>query len=274
MPDRLRERIAIVVGAGSAGEGWGNGRATAVAFAREGARVICADRDLASAERTAALIKEEGLEGSAVRCDATREREVAQLIEDCVARYGRVDVLHNNVGIAHMGDVIALTEAAWDQALAINLKSAIFAMKHTLPIMERQGKGAIVNVSSVTAIRYVGVAYASYYATKAALSHLTKTTAAQYARQNIRVNAILPGLMKTPLVQQTAGLAGAFGLPNDPSQSEIEEMWRRRDARVPMGHMGDAWDVAAAAVFLASDEARYITGIELVVDGGLSLGVP
>ena len=147
----------------------------------------------------------------------------------------------------------------------INLKSAFLAMKHVIPIMQRQGGGSIINISSIAAIRYTGVPYATYYATKAAMNHLTRTTAVQYAPERIRVNAVLPGLMKTPMVEQAAGLAAEYG------EGDVDKMWAVRDAQCPMGEMGDAWDVAYAALYLASDEAKYVTGIELVVDGGITL---
>jgi NAD(P)-dependent dehydrogenase (short-subunit alcohol dehydrogenase family) len=269
MVDRLNDKVALVIGAGSVGPGWGNGKATAVLFAREGAAVVCADLKLAAAQETAAIIASEGGRAIAVGVDATKEAEVAALVATTVATYGRLDILHDNVGIASVGGVADLTEAEWDRVFAVNVKSAVFAMKHAIPVMERQFAaggtgGSIINVSSIAAIRYTGVPYATYYATKAAVSHLTRTTAIQYAPKKIRVNAILPGLMKTPMVEHAAGLAQSY------AGGDIEEMWKARDRQVPMGHMGDAWDVAWAAVFLASDESRYVTGIELLVDGGIT----
>ena len=172
-------------------------------------------------------------------------------------------MLDNNVGIAAVGGITEVTEKEWDRVLAINLKSTIFAMKHAIPMMERQGGGSIVNISSIASIRYTGVPYATYYATKAAINHLTRTVAAQYAPKKIRVNAILPGLLETPMVLKSAGLAGAYG--------GDEEVWKARAKQVPMGFGGNAWDVAWAAVYLASDEARYVTGVELAVDGGITL---
>jgi NAD(P)-dependent dehydrogenase (short-subunit alcohol dehydrogenase family) len=263
--DRLAEKTALVVGAGSVGPGWGNGKAAAVLFAREGARVMCADLDLDAARETAAIIIAEGGEAEPCRADASSAADVEQLVRDCIGRFGGLDVLHNNVGIAQVGGVVDLPEETWDRVFAVNLKSCFLAMKHAIPVMERRGGGAIVNVSSIASLRYTGVPYASYYATKAAMNHLTRTTAVEYAPKGIRVNAVLPGLMKTPMVEHSAGLASEYG------GGDVEEMWRVRDAQCPIGHMGDAWDVAHAALFLASDEARYITGVELVVDGGLTL---
>ncbi|MDJ1159873.1 glucose 1-dehydrogenase [Chelatococcus sp. SYSU_G07232] len=265
MADRLKGKVALVVGAGSSGPGWGNGKATAVAFAREGAAVVCADVNAAAAEETAAIIHAEGGEATALRVDVTRAAEVEAAVAASLARYGRIDVLDNNVGIAEVGGVVELSEAEWDRVFAVNLKGAFLTMKHVIPVMEGQDGGSIINISSIAAVRYTGVPYASYYASKAALSHLTRTTAVEYAAKKVRVNAILPGLMKTPMVEKSSGLAQTY------AGGDVEEMWRARDRQVPMGHMGDAWDVAWAAVYLASDEARYVTGIELVVDGGITL---
>lgn len=270
MTKRLEGKVAIVAGAGSIGPGWGNGKATATVFAREGASVVCADRNLAAAEETAGIIAEEGGEAFAIRTDVTSEDDLKALVAATLARYGRIDVLDNNVGIAEVGSVVDLPLETWERVFKVNLTGCFLAMKHVIPVMQRQfaqsGQGgSIVNISSIASIRHTGVPYASYGASKAAMNQLTRTTAAQYAREKIRVNAVLPGLMKTPMVEHSAGLAQSYG------QGDVAAMWARRDAQVPMGHMGEAWDVAWAALFLASDEARYVTGIELPVDGGVTL---
>jgi len=265
MTDRLKGKAALVVGAGSSGPGWGNGKATAVAFAREGARVFCADINRGSAEETVGIIKAEGGEAVAHRADVTKTDDVAAMVAACASAYGRIDVLDNNVGIAVVGGVVEVSEAEWDRVFAVNVKSAYLTMKHVIPLMRQQGGGSIINISSIASIRYTGVPYATYYATKAAINQLTRTTAVEFASARIRVNAILPGLMRTPMVEKSAGIAQSY------AGGDIEEMWRVRDRQVPMGFGGDAWDVAWAAVFLASDESRYITGIELVVDGGVTL---
>jgi NAD(P)-dependent dehydrogenase (short-subunit alcohol dehydrogenase family) len=262
--DRLKGKVAMVVGAGSIGPGWGNGKATAVTFGREGARVFCVDRNPAAAEETVKLITGEGGSAIAHTADVSRAAEVEAMVSACLKAFGRIDVLDNNVGIAEVGSVVETTEADWDRVFAVNLKSAYLAMKHVIPVMAGQGGGSIINISSIASIRHVGISYISYNASKAAMNQLTRSTAVEFAAKHVRVNAILPGLMKTPMVAHTAGLAQSF------AGGDVEAMWRARDAQVPMGHMGEAWDVANAALFLASDESRYVTGIELVVDGGFT----
>ena len=262
---RLAGKTALVVGAGSIGPGWGNGKATAVTFAREGANVVCADINPDAARETVEIILAEGGKAKAVAMDATKDDDIRRTADACIEAYGRIDVLDNNVGVAELGGVCDLTRETWDRIFAINLDSCFLAMKHVIPIMEKNGGGSIINISSVASIRYTGVPFSAYYATKAAMNHLSRTTAAQYAHKQIRVNCVLPGLMKTPTVTKLAGGADAYGA------ADLEEMWAKRDAQVPMGYMGTAWDVANACLFLASDESRYVTGIDLVVDGGVTL---
>jgi NAD(P)-dependent dehydrogenase (short-subunit alcohol dehydrogenase family) len=261
---RLKGKIAMVVGAGSIGPGWGNGKATAGTFARQGAQVFCVDRNGAAAEEAAGIITSEGGNATAFTADVSRAADVEAMVAACLKTFGRIDVLDNNVGIAEIGSVVDVSEAEWDRVFAVNLKSAYLSMKYVIPVMQRQGGGSIINISSIASIRHLGISYVTYAATKAAMNQMTRTTAVQYAPDHIRVNAILPGLMKTPMVEHSAGLAESY------AGGDVEAMWRARDAQVPMGHMGDAWDVANAALFLASDESKYITGIELVVDGGIT----
>ena len=260
MGGRLEGRVAIVFGAGSAGEGWGNGKATATTFARAGAVVVCVDINPAAAAETAGIIAGEGNRAVAAGCDVLDSEAVHGLVERVAAEHGRIDVLHNNVGHATMGGPIELDEAAWRRALDLNVTSCFLTCKHVLPHMLRQGRGAIVNVSSVAAIRYTGYPYSAYYAAKAAVNSFTMGLALQYAAQGIRANAIMPGLMNTPLIHQQ--ISGQY--------SDAAAMVAARDAACPTGRMGTAWDVAHAALFLASDEAGYITGVSLPVDGGLS----
>jgi len=263
MGDRLKEKVALVSGAGSSGPGWGNGKATAVLFAREGARVLAADINLDAALETKRIIEREGGICEAVAGNVSLAEDVAAMVDACISAFGRIDVLHNNVGIVEVGGPIETTEDSWDRVNDVNLKSMFMTCKQALPHMERQGKGAIVNIASVSGIRWLGVPYISYAATKAAVIQFTRVIALQYARSGIRANSILPGMMSTPMVH-APGVIAAYG-------GSAEEMVRRRDEQCPMGRMGDAWDVAYAALFLASDEAKYITGAELVVDGGLTV---
>jgi len=265
MTERLQGKVALVVGAGSAGPGWGNGKAASVLFAREGAQVLCADVNAAAAEETVEIIRAEGGSAEPFHADVSKSDDIESMVAACINYFGRIDILNYNVGLAEVGGVVELPEKDWDRIFNINLKGAFLSMKHVIPVMQKQGGGSIINISSIASIRYTGVPYATYYATKAALNHLTRTTAVQYAPERIRVNAILPGLMKTPMVEKAVGLAQEYG------GGDVDKMWAVRNAQCPMGEMGDAWDVAYAALYLASDESKYVTGIELVVDGGITL---
>ncbi|RMF84906.1 MAG: SDR family oxidoreductase [Nitrospinota bacterium] len=262
MGERLAGKVAIVTGAGSIGPGWGNGKATAVLFAREGAKVFAVDINLAAAEETQAIIRQEGGECTAHQADVSQAAEVKAMVEHCLETYGRIDILHNNVGILELGGCVEASEESWDRVNAVNLKSMFLTCKYVLPHMERQGGGAIVNISSIASIRWLGIPYVSYSATKGAINQLTQSIAMEYASKNIRANTILPGFMNTPMVVKALTDVYADG--------DVEQMIEIRNRLCPMGRMGDAWDVAYAALFLASDEAKYITGIQLVVDGGLT----
>ncbi len=262
MAERLKDRVALVIGAGSSGPGWGNGKAAAVLYAREGASVFCVDRHLAAAQETAGIIAEEGGTAMAHQADVAKSGEVAALAARCLDLYGRIDVLHNNVGILEVGGPVEASEESWDRVLSVNLKSMFLTCKHVLPTMVAQRKGAIVNIASIAAIRWLGVPYISYSASKGAVVPFTRSIALEYADKGIRANSVLPGLMNTPMIVEPLKDAYAGG--------DVERMLEIRDAQCPMGRMGDAWDVAHAALFLASDEAKYITGTELVVDGGIT----
>ncbi len=259
---RLQDRVVMVIGAGSIDTGWGNGKAAAVQAAREGAKVFAVDINGDAAQETVDIIRKEGLEATAHQADATDSATVKAMVDACVATYGGVDVMHNNIGIVELGGPVELEESAWHRALDVNLTSAFLTCKHVLPVMERQGKGVILVTGSIAGIRYTGVPYVSYSATKAAVAQLCQSVALQYASRGIRANCILPGLMDTPMIYQ--------GLHEGYSAKDQQEMVAKRNAQCPTGSMGDAWDVANAMVFLASDEAKYITGQSLVVDGGLT----
>ncbi len=262
MGERLKDKVAIVTGAGSIGPGWGNGKATAVLFAREGAKVFAVDINPEAVEETKAIIDAEGGICAIRATDVSKASDVEEMVDSCLDAYGRIDILHNNVGIIELGGCVEASEESWNRANDVNLKSVFLTCKYALPHMEAQGGGAIVNISSIASIRWLGVPYVSYAATKGGINQITKSIAIQYAKKNIRANAILPGFMNTPMV--AAGLAEAY------ADGDVEKMIAIRDDLCPTGKMGDAWDVAYAALFLASDEAKYITGTELVVDGGLT----
>jgi len=259
---RVGDKVAAVIGAGQTpGETIGNGRATALLLAREGARVMLVDCRLESARETQAMIEDEGGECFAFEADVTREADCRDLVAACVERFGRLDLLHNNVGIGG-GDAgpTRLDESDWDQIMRVNLKSCFLTCKHALPVMREQAGGSIVNISSVAAVCSVGIV--AYKTSKAGMNAFTHSLAIGNARHGIRVNAIMPGLMDTPMAIE--GISQARGI-------ERAELVRQRDAAVPLGHkMGTAWDVAQAALFLHSDDARFITGVILPVDGGQS----
>ena len=268
---RLEGKTAIIVGAGqSPGSGMGNGRATALRFAQEGAKVMSVDRELALAEETAAIVRNKcGKEGGdcfAFEADVTKEAAMAAMIGEAKKRWGRIDVLHYNVGVSIAGGDASpteITEAAFDRVVAINLRGVVMACKHVLPVMRAQKSGVILMISSLAAVeRYP---YVAYKATKAAMVAYTQQLAIQNAEYGIRANSILPGLMDTPMAVDTRARQ------TGKSRAEIAAM---RDARVPLRRrMGTAWDVANAALFLASDEANFITGVDLLVDGGGALNI-
>jgi len=263
MTGRLQGKIAIIVGAGqSAGETIGNGRAMAVLFARHGAQVLCVDRQPESAIETVAMITQEGGSAAPFQADVSRDADCALVIAEAKSRWGRIDILVNNVGIGGGGDGPAhrADEAAFDRILSVNLKSAWMTIKHAVPVMREQGAGAIVNISSLASL--AGGNQVAYEVSKAGMNRLTTSVANANAGHGIRCNAVLPGLMDTPMA--ITGIAQATGL----STSAVREA---RSARVPLrGKMGTAWDTAHAALFLASDEANFITGVLLPVDGGMA----
>lgn len=257
---RLAGRVALVFGAGSSGPGWGNGKAAAVQYARDGAAVVAIDQFTVAAQETADIIALEGHVALALRADVTKAASIDAAVEAALARFGRIDILHNNVGIIDIGALEDITEARWQKVMDANLGSVYRTCRRVIPVMRRQGRGAIVNISSIAAVQINPYPYYSYNASKAALNQFTRAIAIQYARQGIRANCIMPGLMRTPMAERQ--ILSHY--------ADAAEMARKRDALAPMGRQGDAWDVARAAAFLASDDAAYITGVCLPVDGGLS----
>jgi NAD(P)-dependent dehydrogenase (short-subunit alcohol dehydrogenase family) len=260
MARRVEGKVALVVGGGQTpGETIGNGRATAIVLAREGARVVVADRDQPSAQATVDLILDEGGDARAFQIDATDESSVKALVSEVALRHGSLDILHNNVGASlALGDAVAvdMTEEAFDRSFAVNLKTHWMACKHAIPIMRAKGGGSIVNISSLAVLE--AYPYIGYKTMKTAVIALTQNLAMAHADAGIRVNAILPGLMNTPMAIEARVAAG----------TPREEVVAMRNARVPLGQrMGTAWDVAYAALFLHSDEAQFISGIGLPVDG-------
>ena len=259
---RLKDKVAVVVGAGQTpGDTIGNGRATAILFAREGALVVLVDYNYESALETQALIEAEGGTCFSVKADVTRAEDCAGFVRAAVEAYGHVDVLHNNVGIGGGDDeILSLTEDSWDRIMSVNLKGMFLSSRSVLPLMREQRGGSIINISSIAAV--CSTTIVAYKTSKAGVNALTHQIALENAKYNVRANAIMPGLMNTPMAIE--GISKARGVPK-------EDLIRQRDASVPLGgKMGTAWDVAYAALFLASDEAKFITGVMLPVDGGQS----
>ncbi|MBB1631911.1 SDR family NAD(P)-dependent oxidoreductase [Cupriavidus sp. UME77] len=263
MAGRLEGKVVIVTGAGCVGPGWGNGRAVAVRFAEEGARVFAVDKNQEPMVETLDRLATVGGEFASYLCDVTDSAAVAAMVEACVERFGRVDILVNNVGGSAKGGPVQLSEEDWDRQLNFNLKSVFLTCKHVLPRMEKQGSGAIINTASTSGIRWTGAAQVGYASAKAAIIQFSRVVAVEYAKKNIRVNTVIPGQMHTPMVE--ARLAGQR------AGGDVDELLAQRQARIPLGFMGDGRDTANAALFLASDEARFVTGAEIVVDGGMSV---
>jgi NAD(P)-dependent dehydrogenase (short-subunit alcohol dehydrogenase family) len=261
MPGRLQDKVAIVTGAGSVGPGWGNGRATAVRFAEEGAKIFAVDRNLDSTAETVERVKAVGGDIVVHQCDVTDSKSVAAMVAACVARYGRVDVLVNNVGGSAHGGPVEMSEEVWDAQIDFNLKSVFLTLKHVLPVMERQNGGSIVNLASTSGIRFTGAFQIGYAATKAGVIQLSRVVAVQYAAKGIRVNTVVPGQLHTPMVEARLARQRAGG--------DVEALLAQRLKRIPVGFAGDGRDTANAALFLASDEARFVTGTEIIVDGGM-----
>jgi len=263
MPGRLHSRIAIVTGAGCVGPGWGNGRAIATRFAEEGAIIFAVDRNLESMSETVDRVTGTGGEIVTHQCDVTGAASVEVMVKTCIDRFGRVDILVNNVGGSAHGGPVELSEEGWDSQVDANLKSVFLTLKHVLPVMEKQKGGAVVNIASTSGLRWTGSAQVGYAATKAGVIQMTRVVAVQYASKGIRVNTVVPGQLHTPMVEAR--------LAKQRSGGDVEALLASRLKRIPIGFMGDGRDTANAALFLASDEARFITGTEIVVDGGMTV---
>jgi len=254
---RLEKKVAIVTGAGSRAAGIGNGRAAAILFAREGAKVLVVDNKASAADETLAAIKKEGGEAEVFIGDVTSAADCRAMVERAVSRWGRLDILDNNVGIAGQASVVSVTEEDWDRMMTVNVKSMMLTGKYAVPAMAAGGGGSIINISSISALRPRGLT--PYSTSKGAVIALTRAMAIDHAKDRIRVNCIAPGPMYTPMAY-SGGMS--------------EEARERRRRASPLGIEGTGWDIGYAALFLASDEARYITGVVLVVDGGVTISSP
>ena len=266
-------KVAIVAGAGSVGPAgasiWGNGKATAILLARQGAKVFLLDINEAAMADTRSIIEAAGGFCATHRCDMMVAADVQEMVQACLTRFGRIDILVNNVGGSAPGDPVSMTEEVWDRQIDFNLKTAFLGCKYVLPVMVEQGRGAIVNIASVAGMRndfLSGRSHVGYSASKAGVIQLSRSVAGTYAKQGIRVNTVVPGLMHTPLVE--------YRLARTVGANDSQKLIDARNAAVPMGHMGDAMDVANAVLFLASDEARFITATEIIVDGGSTASMP
>lgn len=260
MAKRLQDRIAVVAGAGSSGPGWGNGKAAAVTYAREGAKVVALDVNIDAADETASIIQGEGGVCLPIACDVIQPNSVEEAVAKTIKEFGKIDILHNNVGISRAETMESLSVENWDLIIDTNLKSMFLTCRTVLPHMVKQRKGAIVNISSITALRYARRSLLAYSTSNAGVLGLTRIIAVEYASRGIRANSVLPGHIDTPFVRAK--------IPE--GQAALEAYANERAAWCPMGRMGTAWDVANASLFLASDEASFITGAELIVDGGVT----
>lgn len=261
---RLQDKICLLMGGGSSFHegGLSNGQAVALTFAREGASLAVVDKNLEAAQATVAQIEAAGGRAIALQADVSRHADVSAAVAATLEAYGRIDILHNNVGIEVRGDVVESSEASWDLVHDVNLKSVFLTSKEVIPVMQRQGGGVIVNVSSTASLKWSAQAFISYSSSKAAVNHMTRVMARQYAHQNIRCNVVVPGMIDTPHIRT---------LYKDKTAEEFEQIMATRDARCPMGRQGTSQEIANAALFLASDEASYVTGAVLVVDGAMSI---
>ena len=262
MTGRLAGKIALITGAGSVGPGWGNGRAAAVLFAREGAKVFAVDLKPDALTETVSLIDDDGGTVRTHTCDVTDSASVAGAVAACRDAFGRVDILVNNVGGSRPGGPAELSEEDWAAQLDHNLTSVYLTCRHVIPVMREQGGGSIVNTASTSGLRWTGSAQVGYASAKAGVIQLSRVLAVQHAADGIRANTVVPGQLHTPMVEARLAAQREGG--------DVETLLARRQARIPLGFMGDGRDTAYAALFLASDEARFVTGTEIVVDGGMT----
>jgi len=265
---RLEGRVALVTGAGSMKGGLGNGKATAIRLAQEGAVVWCLDLYLEAAEETCELIRAEGGAAFAVTADVSDEEQIADAVKTCLDAFGRIDILQNNVGVLRAGGAMDTSVADWDLMTQVNMKAVFLPTKHVLPHFVEQGAGVVTNISSIAGLRYLGTPYIGYNATKGSIISYTRNLAAEIAPFGVRANAILPGFIDTPMARNITEQN-----TDNPEEIDWDALDQQRSARIPLGCVGTPWDVANAAVFLASDEAAYITGTEITVDGGVSCRV-
>lgn len=263
---RLASKIALVAGAGtlrnafSPNDQVGNGAACAIRFAREGATVICTDRSLVAARETVERIRSDGGVAEAIELDVTDSAQIDMVSQDVARRHGGIDVLHNNVGIEIQGDLLAVQDEEWDRVMTVNVRGSMAMARAFLPQMRSRGGGSIINVSSTASLKWSPMQFLSYSTAKAAVNHMTRVIARQYAPDQVRCNCIIPGMIRTPHADALYS-----------SEEAAAEGHKVRDSRCPMGRQGSPWDIANAALFLASDEAAYVTGLLMVVDGGSSL---
>jgi NAD(P)-dependent dehydrogenase (short-subunit alcohol dehydrogenase family) len=269
---RMDGKVVIAAGAGSVGEGWGNGKAAAFVYGKEGGKTFCVDYRLEAAQETVALIEAAGGEAMAFEADVTDETQVQGLVDACMEAYGRVDVLHNNIGGQGTGRGLdTITVDDWNATFARNVTTCMLTCRAVAPIMEKQGGGAIVNIASIAGIRHLNVPTAVYSATKGAMIEFTKNIAIQLAGKGIRANCVLPGYIDTPFILRLVNGKPSYTYKG---YKTADEYRAARDAVIPSGRMGTGFDVAYASLFLASDEAEHITGTHLVVDGGVTATSP
>ena len=263
MPGRLEGKVALISGAGSCGPGWGNGRATATLFAREGAKVFAVDLNQEAVEETAKTIQDEGNQCITYCCDVTNAESVNEMVTSCVDRFGQVDVLQNNVGGSAAGGAMDMEEEVWDKQMDHNLKHVFLVTRAVLPIMVKNKTGSIINMSSTSGLTYGGAFQIAYCTTKAAIRRFSEAVAIEFAGRGVRCNTIIPGQLHTPMVETR--------LANQRTGGDIKKLIATRNARIPLGQMGDGFDVAYAAVYLGSDESKFVTGSEIKLDGAMTL---